>query len=97
MVGTCLELLYLLRKKTDKEYETFIEILQLKEEKNRDVIGVLTMDTSVEGKIMPVRLSTGNFRLTYIFPIFFKVLPMKELTKLILLIFYIPSWNSECF
>ena len=51
MAGKCLELLCILRKKTDQEYETFIKVLQLKGQKNRDVIGVLTMDSTVQGKM----------------------------------------------
>ncbi len=49
MVGKCLELLYILRKKTNIEYESFIKILQLREEKNKEVLGVLTMDSTIEG------------------------------------------------
>ena len=49
MLGKCLELLCILRKKTNLEYETFIKVLQLKGEKNRDVLGVLRLDTTIEG------------------------------------------------
>ena len=51
MVGKCLELLYILRQKTNQEYESFIKILQMKGERNKEVIGVLTMDSTIEGRI----------------------------------------------